>query len=90
MITLSYQHTDTGFCKVVYKDKNTRQLYCFLDDGYSGNVNMVFHICSSDEEPICQYSIDKYMFEKATGGTDMDAAVNDIIFDRMVIKGEKK
>lgn len=58
MIDLKYSHTDTGFCRVYYKEiAKPHRLYCIQDEG----SYFVMYRCSKDwEEP--DYEVKMQLF----------------------------
>lgn len=69
-ITLKYQFTDTGYCRVMYR--HNKRLYCWQEEAAG---QFVFYNCTDDEEPIGEVRADmtQVSFERPDGGTQMDA-----------------
>jgi len=78
-IPLKYHSTDTGFCRVYYRNPENRRLYCFQNEGFGRQVNLKFYPCTADGEPICEIDRDKFAIPESLGTDQLDAELNEFL-----------
>lgn len=77
MIHLKYSHTDTGFCRVYFKEiAKPHRLYCIQDEG----KYFVMYRCSKDwEEPDYEVKMQLFTIPEIPNATDkMEQQINEV------------
>jgi len=74
-------HIDNGFCRIVYKAKNSKNqiiYYCLQDEGvYHGGV--LCYRTSTDFEPDYRIDFPKNMFEIPMGDSEIEKVVREYL-----------
>lgn len=81
MINLKYSHTDTGFCRVYFKEiEKPHRLYCIQDEGQQFNPQFIMCRCDKDyEEP--DYAVKMELFtipQVPNPSNDMEKQINEL------------
>lgn len=78
-IHLRYSHTDTGYCRVYYREiAKPRRLYCIQDEG---NDIFIMYRCSDDdwEEPDYPVKLEQFTFPELPHHPDpMHKQINEL------------
>lgn len=87
MPTLKYDHTDNGFCKVVYSWKpegaSQKLYYGIMDDGYHGVPRFVIMSLSPDFEPQSEIKLKPGIkFQAPKCGTELGQQVTEFLTEK--------